>query len=186
MRMGTARRSGWSVHRGFTLVELMICVAVMGVLASVAVPTFVKFQCRSKQSEAKTMLRGILTAQVAYGSEYSSGFVTMDQLTSFGGLDARSVSAARYYSFMSGTTVVGAETEHFVLAQDTKNHICGASDDAWLAVLSQQSVGVLQDACGSCVMCACARGHAGAAPGAGLLVLLVRHARWRQRVSPRR
>lgn len=55
--------------KGFTLIELMIVVAIIGVLAAIAVPNFVKFQCKSKQSEAKTNLKALYVAEEAYRSE---------------------------------------------------------------------------------------------------------------------
>ena len=45
--------------RGFTLIELMIVVAIIGILAAIAIPNFIKFQAKSKQSEAKTNLKAI-------------------------------------------------------------------------------------------------------------------------------
>lgn len=56
-------------NRGFTLIELMIVVAIIGILAAIAIPNFIKFQARSKQSEAKTNLKALFTAQKAFFSE---------------------------------------------------------------------------------------------------------------------
>lgn len=47
----------------------MIVVAIIGILAALAIPNFIKFQARAKQSEAKTTLRGLSTAQTNYFSE---------------------------------------------------------------------------------------------------------------------
>ncbi|MBL8955305.1 MAG: prepilin-type N-terminal cleavage/methylation domain-containing protein [Myxococcaceae bacterium] len=50
-------------RKGFTLIELMIVVAIIGILAAIAIPNFIRFQARSKQSEVKTNLKAVFTGQ---------------------------------------------------------------------------------------------------------------------------
>jgi prepilin-type N-terminal cleavage/methylation domain-containing protein len=54
---------------GFTLLELMIAVAVVGVLAAVAIPLLSSYQLRSKSAEAKTNLGAIRVLEESYYSE---------------------------------------------------------------------------------------------------------------------
>ena len=58
--------------KGFTLIELMIVVAIIGILAAIAIPNFLRFQAKSRQSEAKTNLGGIFTAQTSYFAEHNT------------------------------------------------------------------------------------------------------------------
>lgn len=51
---------------GFSLVELMIVVAILGILAAIAVPNFQTMQLKAKRAEALVVMRGIGDAEVAY------------------------------------------------------------------------------------------------------------------------
>ncbi|MEO5667283.1 MAG: type II secretion system protein [Bdellovibrionota bacterium] len=57
---------------GFSLVELMVVVAIIGILATIAIPNFQKFQARARQASARTELTGIYTAQKSFVIEYNS------------------------------------------------------------------------------------------------------------------
>ena len=54
---------------GFSLVELMIVVAIMAILAAIAIPSFMKFSMRAKTSEATQNLGAIRTGEESYRSE---------------------------------------------------------------------------------------------------------------------
>ena len=66
--------------KGFTLIELMIVVAIIGILAAIAIPNFIKFQARAKTSEAKTNLKAVYTAERAYFQEKDNYSAFVEQI----------------------------------------------------------------------------------------------------------
>ena len=89
---------------GFTLIELMLVIAIVGLLSSIAIPNYMNYQAKTRQAEAKTNLGGIYTNEAAYWSEkdkyvddfYDIGFGT-------GG-------RAKYYDFTIKTPPVMSGT----------------------------------------------------------------------------
>lgn len=56
-------------QKGFTLIELMIVVAIIGILAAIAIPNFRAYQLKAKRGEIPTNMKAIKTAEVAYQAE---------------------------------------------------------------------------------------------------------------------
>ena len=59
-------------EKGFTLIELMIVVVIIGILAALAIPRFMRATPKSKQSEARQILKQVYSMQRAYRQEYNA------------------------------------------------------------------------------------------------------------------
>ncbi len=94
-------------QEGFTLIELMIVVAIIGLLAAIAIPNFMQYQAKSKQSEAKGNLAGIYTSEVAYfgdANTYDPNFNTI-------GFVVASTGSQRYsYSIDGSSALLGTSS----------------------------------------------------------------------------
>ena len=81
-------RAGRFGRHGFTLIELMIVVAIVGVLAAIAIPNFRRFQLRSKSTEAKINLGAIRTAESAVIAEFGNYIAAPASPASYSGQNA--------------------------------------------------------------------------------------------------
>lgn len=83
LREAAVMRSRNALRRGFTLVELMITVAMVGVLAAIGIVGYRKYINSAQSGEAKTVIQMIAGAQEAYKSEMLQYLNVSSSLTSY-------------------------------------------------------------------------------------------------------
>jgi type IV pilus assembly protein PilA len=134
---------------GFTLVELLVVMLILGILAAIAIPTFFNQRDKAQDAEAKSNVRTAETAMETFatdnGGDYTPGAMTDAQIVTElegieGVLDATALTvdtsatapsgAAAVYSLTYNSDVGGQTFSIFKLGNGNKEFDCTVEGDA--------------------------------------------------------
>jgi type IV pilus assembly protein PilA len=105
-------------NRGFSLLELLIVVAIILIIATIAIPSLLRSRQAAQESSAVAQVRTINTAEVTYLSSNQGSYGDVPSLITQGFLDSRFTSAVSGYNF----TVTASGTDYTVTATPTSTN----------------------------------------------------------------
>jgi len=129
-RRNTITRRRYPSNRGFSLIELLVVVAVILIIMAIAIPNFIRSKMRANEASAVQNLRNITTAEVVYSTTYEIGF--SPDLPSLGGsgVVVDQTQAGLIDQVLSGGQKSGYVFTYTALTTDSLSHVTSYSVNA--------------------------------------------------------
>jgi len=118
-------------QKGFSLIELLIVVAIILIIAAIAIPNLLRAKIAANESSASGSVRTIVTAEVSYANAYGAGYGTLAQLGSAAPCVPGTVATAAAACLIDSVLAAGLKSGYNIAANPLGANNAGFEAAAW-------------------------------------------------------
>jgi type IV pilus assembly protein PilA len=124
-RKKTGSRKQPNTSKGFSLIELLVVVAVILIIAAIAIPNFIRSKMAANEAAAVQNLRNITTAEVVYSTTYGISFSATLVALAGNGVIVDQNNAGLIDPVLGAGAKSGYSFTYTILTQDAQGHVTG-------------------------------------------------------------